>query len=116
MAVCRLEQPAAVSDRVVCRITPDADADHPHHSHPEGPVFAEPREQRADRNDDPRVQCRGSPTLFSAGGHTRFRAAAGKLLGGRVGNYRRLLRPRTFGQELVRAALGALRQRASRAR
>src|SRR5262249_18310054 len=115
VGICCLEQPAAVPDWMVRRITPDADPDHPHHPHRKNPVFAEPREQLADPNDDPRGRRGGGPTLFPTGAHTRFRAIAGKLLGGRVCNYPRVLRAGAFGQELVRAALGGLRQRAPRA-
>ena len=90
----------------------DADLDHPHYPHRKDPVFAEPCEQRADRDDDSRGRRWGSPTLFPIGAHTRFRAASGRLLAGGVDDYSRLLRAGAFGQELVRAPLGALRRRA----
>ena len=118
LVVCiwRLEQPAAVPDWVVCRIAADPDANHPDHSHRKDPVFSEPCEQCADRDDGPCGRRRGSPTLFPVGAHTRFRSAAGKLLVGRVRNYPWLLHDGAFGQELVRAALGTLRQPEPRAR
>jgi Mg2+-importing ATPase len=68
------------------------------------------REQRTDPDDDPRGQRRRAPALFSTGTSARFCAAAGHLLDSGVCDHPRLLRTGAFGQELVRAALGALGQ------
>ena len=82
------------------------DIDHSHHPHRKDSVYAEPREQLGNHNDNSDGERRRTASLFSVGLDARLCPVAGPLLASGPPDHPRLLRAGASGQDLVRAALG----------
>ena len=105
----RLEQSFAVPNRMVCRISSDANTDNPHHQDSEDSVFREPREQRPHHDDYHHLRDRDRATIHLGGLSARVHAAARALLAAGYGHAADIRNSHASCESLVHTQMGALK-------